>query len=542
MHFADPSAPGRISVVVIVHNDAVCVAHAVRSALAQGQSVAEVVVVDDASVDGTPATLRALAEDTRVRLVTRKRNSGGCGSPRNDGLTVARAEYVMFLDSDDALAPGAVDALLVAANVHRADVVAGRCLRRELPDGRATVWQPQLFDRSAGAELPGRVFKGIGKQPELLWDTLSVNKLYRRAFLTRHRIRFPEGAFPYEDFVFTARLYAAEPRLAVVERLVYIWYVRRHAADLSVSLRRAAIANWEQRIAAHQLAVEVLRDAGHRGLAAAAQGKFLDHDVPMYARELPLRTRAYQDAWWRLTADYLGTFDAVGYAAARVPHRWLGRALEALAEPAELGRLVELAARPPRLVPPYSRAGSVPVFGAGAAAVPLAGLDQLAPHELPIAVDGQVAVGRVARLALRVHDLYGRLGALDPTSVRVVLLERAGARPEYAVEAPLVPDEGGWTAEAPLRMTELTGPKEVMAWSLSAEVRCAGGEVVPAGVRAAAAGQARRRMVVRLGRPLFVQVHVAPGSALVLRVVDSARGLGRLAEGRVRRLRRRLRG
>ncbi|MEU6392357.1 glycosyltransferase family 2 protein [Streptomyces sp. NPDC046939] len=542
MKHADPFAPGRVSVVVIVHNDAGCVAHAVRSALAQGESVAEVVVVDDASADTTPDTLRVLAADSRVRVVTREHNSGGCGTPRNDGLAAARAEYVMFLDSDDALAPGAVDALLVAAAAHRADVVAGRCLRRELPDGRTTVWQPQLFDRSAGADLPGRVVEGIGQRPELLWDTLAVNKLYRRDFLTRRRIRFPEGAFPYEDFVFTARLYAAEPRLAVVERLVYIWYVRRQAADLSVSLRRATIANWQERIAAHRQAVEVLRSAGHRGLAATAQGKFLDHDVPMYARELPLRTRAYQHEWWRLTADYLGTFDAVGYAAARVPHRWLSRVIEALDEPADLGRLVELAARPPRLAPPYSEAGSAPAFGTGAAAVPLAGLDQLAAHELPIAVDGRLTLGRVARLALRVHDLYGRLAALEPRTVRVVLLERSGALPEYAVEATLVPEEGGWRAEAPLRMTELTAAKELTAWSLSAEVRCAGGEVVPAGVRAPAAGQARRRVVVRLGRPLFVQVHVAPGSALVLRVVDSARGLGRLAEGRVRRLRRRLRG
>ncbi|GAA1244347.1 hypothetical protein GCM10009646_35010 [Streptomyces aureus] len=530
---------GHVSVVVIVYNDAEHVSDAVRSALAQGETVAEVIVVDDASVDGTRDALLVFADDDRVRVLSRERNSGGCGTPRNDGMATARSEYVMFLDSDDTFLPGAVDALLAAADAHDADVVAGQCLRRELPDGGTTGWQPQLFDRSAGAELPGQVLEGIGQQPGLLWDTLSVNKLYRRDFLAEHNVRFPSGAFHYEDFVFTARLYAAQPRLAIVDTPVYVWHVRRQAPSLSISLRRAVISNWEHRVAAHRQAVEVLRTAGHPDLVAAAQGKFLDYDVAMYTRELPLRTREYQENWWRVTGGYLRTFDAAGYAAARVPSQWLGRVLEALPEPAEIGRLVELAARPPRLAPPYSTDGATPVFGPGPASVPLEGLDQLAPRELPIAIDGQVTTGRVTRLTLRVHDLYGRLAPLAPQTVRVVFRERSGTRADRITEVPLVPGEEGWAAEARLRTSELTGPADLMAWGITAEVRCAGGEAVQAEVRASGAEQAWRRTVLRLGRPLFVQAHVTPGSALRLRVADSARGLGRIAGGRARRLIRR---
>ncbi|WP_405780339.1 glycosyltransferase family 2 protein [Streptomyces sp. NBC_01378] len=532
---------GRVSVVVIVYNDAEHIPDAVRSALAQGETVAEVIVVDDASVDGTRGALLAFADDDRVRVLSRERNSGGCGTPRNDGMATARSEYVMFLDSDDTFPPGAVDALLAAADAHDADVVAGQCLRRELPDGRTAGWQPQLFDRSAGAELPGQVLEGIGQQPGLLWDTLSVNKLYRRDFLAEHNVRFPGGAFHYEDFVFTARLYAAQPRLAIVDTPVYVWHVRRQAPSLSISLRRAVISNWEHRVAAHRQAVEVLRTAGHPDLVAAAQGKFLDYDVAMYTRELPLRSREYQENWWKVTGGYLRTFGAAGYAAARVPSQWLGRVVEALPEPAEIGRLVELAARPPRLAPPYSTDGSTPVFGPGPASVPLEGLDELAPRELPIAIDGRVTTGRVTRLTLRVHDLYGRLATVAPQTVRVVFRERSGTRADRVSEVPLVPGEEGWAAEARLRTSELTGPADLMAWGITAEVRCAGGEAVQAEVRAAGAEQACRRAVVRLGRPLFVQVHVTPGSALRLRVVDSARGLGRLTGGRARRLIRRFR-
>ncbi|MFE5050099.1 glycosyltransferase family 2 protein [Streptomyces sp. NPDC056637] len=535
------TATGHVSVVVIVYNDAEHIRDAVRSALAQGQTVAEVIVVDDASVDGTREALLVFADDDRVRVLSRERNSGGCGTPRNDGMDSARCEYVMFLDSDDTFPPGAVDALLAAADAHDADVVAGQCLRRELPDGRTTGWQPQLFDPSAGAELPGKVMEGIGQQPGLLWDTLSVNKLYRRDFLAVHNVRFPSGAFHYEDFVFTARLYAAQPRLAILDTPVYVWHVRRQAPNLSISLHRSVISNWEHRVAAHRQAVDVLRTAGHPDLVAAAQGKFLDYDVAMYTRELPLRTKEYQENWWRVTNGYLRTFGAAGYAAARVPSQWLGRVLEALPEPAETGRLVELAAQPPRLAPPYSTDGATPVFGTGPASVPLEGLDELAPRDLPIAIDGRVTTGRVTQLTLRVHDLYGRLGALGPQTIRVIFQERSGARADRITEVPLVPDEEGWTAETWLPTSELTGPADLMAWGISAEVRCDGGEAVQAEVRASGAEQASRRTVVRLGRPLFVQAHVTPGSALMLRVVDSVRGLGLIAGGRARRLIRRLR-
>ncbi|MFG2898342.1 glycosyltransferase [Streptomyces zaomyceticus] len=535
-----PQAPARVSVVVIAYNDAAHVGDAVRSALAQGEAVGEVLVVDDASGDATPEVLAGFADEPRVRPLIRTENSGGCGTPRNDGIAAAVHPYVLFLDSDDLLLPGAVDGLLAVATEQRADVVAGICVRRELPEGRETVWAPSLYDVSQGATLPGTVLDGIEKNPEFVLDTLSVNKLYRRDFLDRHAIRFPDGAFHYEDFVFSARVQAAAPRLAVTDVPVYVWHVRRQAATLSISLRRASLANWEHRIAAHAAVVDVFRTAGRPATARAAQTKFLDYDLPMYLRELPQRTAAYRAGWWTVTRDHLTGFEAAAVADAQAPSRWLHAAFTALAtvpEGRELSRFVELSAPRPRLVPPYPRAGDgAPVLAAAPADVPLEGLAELAPAGLPVAVDGEVTVGASTRLTLTVHDLYGRVAALGPVAVRVAFTERVSAA-ELSAEAPLLPAAEGWTATVTLPTSKLLRAGRLAAWSLGAELRYADGSTGNAEVRAPHGFVGRRGMVLgRLGRVLLVQVVASARRGLVLRFAGGAVGARQVVSGRFRRL------
>src|SRR5882757_9598121 len=119
----------RVSVVVITYNDAEHVTAAVESSLAQGDEIGEVIVVDDCSTDTTAEVLQPLTADPRVRLLRRGTNSGGCGTPRNDGIGAAAFPYLLLLDSDDVLPLGAVQAMLPLAESHRADVVAGLAVR-----------------------------------------------------------------------------------------------------------------------------------------------------------------------------------------------------------------------------------------------------------------------------------------------------------------------------------------------------------------------------------------------------------------------------
>ncbi|MGH3658854.1 MAG: glycosyltransferase family 2 protein, partial [Micromonosporaceae bacterium] len=213
-----PGPPGEpeLSVVVIGFNDREHLPHAIRSVQDQTLRHIEVIVVDDASTDGSAGVANSIAaQDPRVRVVRLPENSGGCSRPRNAGLERARAPYVMFLDSDDLYDRHACKNMLLTAERTGADVVSGQVKRVHVTKQKETGWIRRLYTRRA-------VYRGVRENPELFFDPLSTNKLYRRDFLDSNHIRFPEGVH-YEDSLFSTKAYCHAEVIAVVPNVIYFW-------------------------------------------------------------------------------------------------------------------------------------------------------------------------------------------------------------------------------------------------------------------------------------------------------------------------------
>ncbi|MER6065871.1 glycosyltransferase family 2 protein [Streptomyces sp. NPDC001792] len=529
---AESPRPAQVGVVVIGYNDSAHVGDAVRSALAQGPAVAEVVAVDDCSTDGSAELLdRLAADEPRLRVVRRSVNSGGCGSPRNAGIDAVTTPYVMFLDSDDVLPPGAVDALLAAAMGAHAEVASGLCVRRELPSGREQPWQAPLYTAHTVLARPAQ-------RPRLVHDTLCVNKLYRTDFLREHGIRFPEGRFLYEDIVFTARVLAAGPRIALVPDRVYVWHVRRAAEQLSLSLDREHIDNWKARVEACALAYDILLGAGQKELARAARAKFLDHEVRMYARELGLRDAHYRRAWWAHTREYLARYDAADWELnPSAPGRLLARVVLESPEPRDLPRLRELAARPARLLPPYTRTpDGVPVWSPDLPQVTLTPFLTRPTGVLPLVVDAELRPrARASTLRLRLHELYGRVAEAGPREVDVEWQSRDDDRTRGRTTIPLTPyGPESWSAELPVDLAGLGAG----TWDLRLTVRFADGAQRDVTAHALAGAGRLRRSAVPSARHgvLLVQPYATHSGALAVRVATGVRGVLQVARGRLRRL------
>ena len=94
------------SVVVPAYNRERVVTRCLASVLGQDFGDFEIIAVDDGSSDGTLACLRAQG-DSRLRVIAHGENRG-VGPARNSAIAVARGDWVIPLDSDDELVPGAL--------------------------------------------------------------------------------------------------------------------------------------------------------------------------------------------------------------------------------------------------------------------------------------------------------------------------------------------------------------------------------------------------------------------------------------------------
>ncbi len=93
-----------ISVIIPLYNKQATIARAIRSILAQESVAREAVVVDDGSTDGSAAVVQSFGSD----VVFVKQRNAGPSAARNRGVAASRHPWVMFLDADDELMPGAL--------------------------------------------------------------------------------------------------------------------------------------------------------------------------------------------------------------------------------------------------------------------------------------------------------------------------------------------------------------------------------------------------------------------------------------------------
>ena len=92
-----------VSVILPVHNAERYLRECIDSVLAQTLREIEVLCVDDASTDGSPAILAEYAKrDSRVKVLTNSVNLKADAS-RNRAIEVARGDFIYFIDSDDLL-------------------------------------------------------------------------------------------------------------------------------------------------------------------------------------------------------------------------------------------------------------------------------------------------------------------------------------------------------------------------------------------------------------------------------------------------------
>ena len=215
-----------VSVITPVRNGAEFIERALDSALSQTLANIEVVVVDDASSDGTSELVAQYRRrDERIKLITLDENVGP-GAARNRALDVAEGEWIAVLDADDTFKPSRLEHLIrvaedagydaIADNLELVDPATGASNGLAFPLESDTVIELDAMSFLRNSRPGGKVNLG--------WMQVVV----RSEFLRNKDIRWP-GTRHAEDLTFTMRLFLHEVRFGLIGDAFYEYTQRRAA-------------------------------------------------------------------------------------------------------------------------------------------------------------------------------------------------------------------------------------------------------------------------------------------------------------------------
>ena len=224
-----------ISIIIPMYNAEKYIGECLDSILAQTFQDFEVIVVDDCSTDNSVAAVENYLKNRgggaeKIQLVCSKVNSGGAGTPRNMGIRFSRGEYIMFIDSDDAITKTALEELYnIATSDVAIDVV--HCEKFYISQGE-TATTNKKYLKVTSRENINFVTDSIAMTDNILeriqifaarkyWSSV-CNNLFKRELIIENNLNFPNTTTA-EDGCFTVTVLLYAKKIIRVPNVFYIY-------------------------------------------------------------------------------------------------------------------------------------------------------------------------------------------------------------------------------------------------------------------------------------------------------------------------------
>ena len=213
-----------LSIIIPVYNTGQYLRQCLDSVIIDNSFNGEIVCVNDGSTDDSQEILMQYAEQYHNIVVLTQKN-GGLSNARNSGLSAAKGEYVMFVDSDDMLAPGAVDAIMASVTNEDIFYVDVKIFNED-----SGFYEPEEH-RTPVRQVPGRDYYAtypVSDPP--LYCVCVWGGGYRRAFLLQHKLWQQAGIY-HEDELFTPKALFFAESVSTIPFTAYIY--RRRGGSIT---------------------------------------------------------------------------------------------------------------------------------------------------------------------------------------------------------------------------------------------------------------------------------------------------------------------
>lgn len=187
----------------------------------------EIIAVDDGSPDRCGDIARKYSEkDGRLKVI--RQENLGPGGARNTGLDLARGEYVVFVDADDYLAPGAIREVVDKIKESRPEAVQ-LCGADITEDGPLKLFSMERWEK--GHHTGMEIFRAEG------FHVVVMYTVYRRDFIEKHKLRFLPYLY-HEDNEFTPRVFYYLKDVVSIDKVLYYKRVNYDSITRTVNTKK----------------------------------------------------------------------------------------------------------------------------------------------------------------------------------------------------------------------------------------------------------------------------------------------------------------
>lgn len=201
----------KVSVIVPVYNTEKYLDQCLESIVKQSLEDIEIIVINDGSVDKSHSICMKYYCKYPQKIKYIENINIGCSSTRNLGISLAKGEYIAFVDSDDYIAEEMYKEMYKKAKEEELDIVICGMEYIQIQENRKI----NLVPKNKKKNIEYLDYKNLMANP--------VNKLFKREVIIKNKIIFPVDIHAGEDIVFCFKAMLNSKKIASMDKIFYYY-------------------------------------------------------------------------------------------------------------------------------------------------------------------------------------------------------------------------------------------------------------------------------------------------------------------------------
>ena len=215
-----------VSIIIPIYNVEKYLEQCIKSLINQTYRNLEIILINDGSTDkSTKICEKYKNQDNRIVFINKK--NGGAASAKNEGLKIAKGDYITFVDSDDFIEPDMIEYMVNTIKKYNSDII--QCSFTNLYKNTERFKQDKIVEQKISSKDFLELF--LKK-----WDSsLFWNKLFKREVI--ENVFFKEGRCIDDEF-FTYKCVINSKSIVTSNKIVYNYRMRKSGVMKSESSQK----------------------------------------------------------------------------------------------------------------------------------------------------------------------------------------------------------------------------------------------------------------------------------------------------------------